>query len=132
MLDGITAILNILAPVLNRVLPDPVEQAKVQAELTKALVDNQSVIWQTSAQVMVADAQQDDKFTKRARPFLVYWSAGYVTLITVLAPFGIGGAIMSALKDVPSDLWMLMTVGVGAFGASRGFEKGLSMIGKKK
>jgi len=50
----------------------------------------------------------------------------------VSAPFGLADSIVSALAKAPTELWTLMTVGVGAFGASRGVEKGIAAWGKKK
>ncbi len=131
MLDLIDDILKIVGPVLSRVLPDPQKQAEIQLELTKALMDKDNGILQASQAVMVADANQDDKFTKRARPSVVYWAMGMITLIGTAGLFGHAEPIISALSAVPSDLYQLMTVGIGAFGVSRGLEKGIGALKKK-
>lgn len=123
---AITAISN----VLTRIIPDPNVAAQLQADLTKALFDKESGVLNASKEVMVADAAQDDKYTKRARPTVVYWSLTLVTYITVMASFGHATAIVSALQTVPSDLYNMMMVGIGAFGLSRGVEKGIGALKK--
>lgn len=130
MLEIIPSILNVLGPILNRIIPDPQKQAELQLEMTKALLDKDSGILNAMKDVMVADTQQDDKFTKRARPSVVYWSMGMVTVIGIAGVFNHAGPVIAALQAVPSDLYNLMTVGIGAFGVSRGIEKGISALKK--
>lgn len=130
MLTIIPAILSTLGPILNKIIPDPQKQAEVQLEMAKALADKESGVLNAMKEVMVADAQQDDKYTKRARPTVVYWSMGLITLIGVAGVFNDAGPIISALQAVPSDLYTLMSVGIGAFGFSRGVEKGIGALKK--
>lgn len=131
MLNLIPTILSFLGPVLNRIIPDPAKQAEIQLELTKALVDKDTGILVAMKDVMVADSQQEDKYTKRARPTVVYWSMSMITLIGILGVFGKAETIINSLAAVPSDLYTLMTVGIGAFSVSRGLEKGIGAIKKK-
>lgn len=126
----IPAILSTLGPLLNKIIPDPQQQAQIQLELTKALMDKDSAVLGAMKDVMVSDSQQDDKYTKRARPTVVYWSLTLVTFITMMASFGKAGPIVAALQTVPSDLYNMMMVGIGAFGLSRGVEKGIGALKK--
>jgi hypothetical protein len=134
-MGAIVSLLPMLLPglmdVIKRVVPDPAQQAQIQQDITTKIIDAQSALWQSSKDVMVADAAQDDKYTKRARPSVVYWSMLFTTLIAVLASFGHAQPVLDALTQVPNELWQLMTVGIGAFGLSRGVEKGISLVKKK-
>lgn len=128
---GFQPIIQAILGVINKIIPDPQQQAQIQMELTKALLDKDSQVLSAMKDVMVADAQQDDKYTKRARPSVVYWSMAMVTIVGVAGLFGEAQPIISALQAVPSDLYNLMTVGIGAFGLSRGVEKGIGALKKK-
>lgn len=132
MLSLIPTILGLIAPIINKLVPDAAAQQQLQAQLQDALLKAQGDLLQASKEVMVADAQQDDKFTKRARPSVVYWSMAFASFIAIAGLFGAAQPILDALKQIPSDLWTLMTVGIGAFGVSRGVEKGISTLGAGK
>lgn len=123
---AITAVSN----VITKLIPDPNQAMQVQAELTKALFDKENGVLNASKDVMVSDGAQDDKYTKRARPTVVYWSLGLTTYIVLMATFGKAGPIVQALQVVPSDLYNMMMVGIGAFGLSRGVEKGIGALRK--
>lgn len=130
MWTAITTILGLVMPLIKQVVPDTAKQAEIQAELQKQLINNQGLLVNAMKEVMVADASQDDKYTKRARPTLVYWALSFVTLICLATPFGYADAMVNTLLKIPGDLWTLMTVGVGAFGISRGVEKGITLFKK--
>jgi hypothetical protein len=131
MLALIPGILSALLPVLNKFLPDPNQQAQIQVELTKALTERQDELLGAMKDVMVADVAQDDKYTKRARPSVVYWSMAFSTFVAIMGVFGHAQSMIDALKQIPPDLWTLMTVGIGAFGVSRSVEKGITAVTKK-
>ena len=123
MLNAILAIINALNPILARILPDPDKRLEIQKEIQEALVNSQSEIFGAMRDVMVADSTSDSTYTKNARPTIVYWSLGMISVIIVLAPFGYSEVILEALKQVPETLWTLMTVGIGAFTFGRSVEK---------
>lgn len=116
-------LLPILGKVIDRVIPDPVKAAEAHAELEKALMDNQEALWGAMSKVMAADSGSESAYVRYARPTVVYWSLGLVTYITVTAPFGHAAAMVGALAEVPAELWLLMTAGVGIFGLTRGTQK---------
>jgi hypothetical protein len=72
---------------------------------------------------MAADAQSGNKLTSSARPIVVYWSLALITVIVGAAPFGAARPILDALRDVPSELWTLLTAGIGIFMFGRSAEK---------
>lgn len=132
MLGGITAILQIIAPLIARFFPDPQKQMEFQLEMQKALLEQEGKVYEAMQAVMTADAAQEDLYTKRARPTVVYWSMAFATIIGIAGIFGYSQPIIDALRQIPTDLWTLMTVGIGAFGFSRSIEKGIDSVKKKK
>lgn len=116
--------------VAKHYLPDPIEREKLSIELEKVLSDEAAARFDAMARVMVADAQSEDKFTRRARPMTVYWAMAMITGIFVLSLFSVGEAraVVEVMGIIPEGFWTLCTVGVGVFGISRGLEKGAKII----
>jgi hypothetical protein len=126
----IGAIIDIVAKGLDKVIPDANARAAAQEAITKQLIENQGALLDAAKTVMSADAASDNKLTSSARPIVVYWSLGLITIIVACAPFGLAKPILDALKDVPSDLWTLLTAGIGIFMFGRSAEKAVTNFKK--
>ena len=126
MLPILNAILPVLGPILEKLIPDANKRAEAQEALTKAVLDNQVAILQASKDVMVADAQSEGWLTRNARPLTVVWSLGVMTWIIAVAPiFGLVEATLGALKAIPDNLWNVMLVGIGGYTLARSVENGV-------
>src|SRR5437016_13044545 len=86
MLGIISTILGTVAPVLEKLIPDPNQRLQLQAELQKAMVDQQTALLDAAKDVMVADAQSEGWLTRNARPCVVFWALGCITWIVAIAP----------------------------------------------
>lgn len=115
MLALIPILLQAVGPVLSRLIPDPKAQAEAQAELIKAVSENQSAIMGAMSDVMKADAASESWMTRNARPTVVYWSLGMITTFMVASLFGAGPDLTAAFKGIPQQLWDLTTYGIGAY-----------------
>lgn len=116
-------IIKLVLPVLDKAIPDGNRRAQAQEEIHKALIENQAALLDAAKTVMAADAASDNRLTSSARPIVVYWSLALITVIVGAAPFGAARPILDALRDVPSDLWTLLTAGIGIFMFGRSAEK---------
>jgi hypothetical protein len=116
-------VIKLVLPVLDKVIPDGSKRAQAQEEIHRALIENQAQLLDAAKTVMAADAQSGNKLTSSARPIVVYWSLALITVIVGAAPFGAAKPILDALRDVPSELWTLLTAGIGIFMFGRSAEK---------
>ena len=116
-------IIKLLLPILDKVIPDPAKRIEAQTELLRIASEKEGKIYEAMKEVMVADASSDSPYTRAARPTIVYWSLGMVSGIVLLAPWGFDSAILTSLAKIPSELWQLMTVGIGAYTIGRSGEK---------
>jgi holin (3TMs family) len=126
MLAIITALLPLITKVFDKAIADPNERLKAQQELTNLLIENQGKIFDGMKEVMAADATSESPLTRNARPIVVYWSLGVITLIVIGGVFGFAAPILDALKAVPDKLWDLMTYGIGAYVLGRSAEKAVT------
>lgn len=88
-LTGIGSVTDFAKGLLNRVWPEKMgeeEKAQVELELTKALEAREAALLNTQKSVIVAEMQQSDLFTKRARPSIVYFGLAAIGLVHVLLP----------------------------------------------
>jgi hypothetical protein len=121
----VTSLVPILNDVLKKVIKDPVELQKVQNEMTNKLLEQEASITKAMTDVMTADSASTNKLVSSARPIVVYWALGMITLITFLGVFGLAGGAITALAGVPDPFWTFLTVGIGAFSVTRGMEKSI-------
>src|SRR5437588_674317 len=91
MLSILNLILPALMPLLNKLIPDPQQQAQAQAEIAKAIMSQQAEIMAAMKDVMVADSQSESWLVKNARPMTVFWCLAVMTWIvgqTFVAAWG--------------------------------------------
>jgi hypothetical protein len=124
ILDIIKIFLPAAMDVINRVVPDANERLKIQNELTQKLLENEGQLASAMRDVMVADAQSESWLTRNARPMTVVWSMSIASWIVLIAPaIGITEETLQAIKAVPTELWVMMTVGIGAYPIVKMFER---------
>lgn len=114
-MGALLALLPSLIPLISKFIPDPAQQQAAQAELIKVLTENQSAVMSSMADVMKADAASEGWMTRNARPTVVFWCLGMITLWFIFSLFGFGETLSTAFKGVPNQLWDLATYGIGAY-----------------
>lgn len=125
-LSGIGTIVETIGKVLERVIPDPNKRMEVELEMNKALIASQGQIYESMKDVMVADAQSESWMTRNARPATVFWSLGTISWVVISGTIdGLTGThilqpTIQALKQVPSDLWNVVLVGIGGYILAKG------------
>ena len=123
MFGMIDTILKLLDKALERFLPDPAQRDELKAEISKSLSEGAGEIAKAARDVMVADGANDDAYTRRARPTVVYWSVSFITAIAGLGSVEMAGPLLNTLNQVPKELWDVMYVGIGAYVLARSGEK---------
>ncbi|MEN3229170.1 3TM-type holin [Methylorubrum rhodesianum] len=117
-------LMQVLGPVLQKVIPDEGKRAEAQAELQRAMLDQQADLNKAMADVMKADASSESKWARNARPAVVFWALAMITWVGVISPMiGLQAETVAALKGVPEDLWSLLSVGIGAYMLARSVDK---------
>ncbi len=114
-LTGLGSAFDFAGGLLDRFFPKKLNEAEklsMQAQLSQA-IDQRDV--ERDAQkrdVIVAELKQDDKYTKRARPTVVYMGLMFIGLIHVVFPMvfylaGLFKTTMPTLPDLvlPQEFW---------------------------
>jgi len=88
-LTGLGSIADFAKGIIDRFFPpslSPAEKAQKALELQQMLQARESALLETQKSVIVAEMQQGDAFTKRARPAIVYAGLFFIFLVHVFLP----------------------------------------------
>ncbi len=139
----IGALLPVLAPILGdvvkRVLPEDKDKAaEIERELSMQLMMNSATVEKAAADVILAEAKSDSWLASSWRPILmlvitaiVAWNFLFAPLIELAVVLITNDQIPLAI-DLPSELWTLLTVGVGGYVMGRSGEKIVNNLRKPK
>lgn len=88
-LTGIGSIADLAKGIMDRFIPpqaSEAERAAIQVQLQEMIDKRESIVLDVQKSVMVAEMAQEDPFTKRARPMVVYAGLCFIFLIHVVLP----------------------------------------------
>ncbi len=116
-LTGLGSVGDFAKGLLNRFWPEKMseeDQAVAHLKLTQALEARESALLGTQKSIIVAEMQQADLFTKRARPSIVYFGLAAIGLVHVLLPMIAWIVLMWTGQtldnmpeiELPSQFWM--------------------------
>lgn len=117
---------------INKIWPDPTEQAKAEVELIRATSEAALGQMAQAMSVMLAEANSADPWTSRARPSFLY--VMYVLILCaipmgVLSAFrpdlamAIAAGMRAWLGAIPDGLWATFGLGYSGYAISRSYEK---------
>jgi len=123
-----TSLITILAPILGdiikRVLPaDTDKQADIDREVRLSLLENSETLENARSKIILAEANSSSWLASTWRPLLMMVVVAIVAMNFLLFPvlgliFGVDLFI-----ELPSELWNLLTIGVGGYIVGRSGEK---------
>lgn len=112
---SVSSFVQSVGEVADRFIQTPEDKAKFAIELERLLQQRDSEIEQTirtelqaKERMMVAELSQDDHYTKRARPTVVYAGLGFIFLNYVAFPMAslLTQTEPKPLADLPAEFWM--------------------------
>lgn len=137
-LTGIGSIADLAKGIMDRFIPAKAtegERAAVALELQRMLATRESAVLDVQKSVMVAELEQSDPYTKRARPTIVYSGLVSIHMVHVLFPM-ISWFTKDTLPNLqlPEAFWWSWTGVIGAYVVGRTYEKStgndpMSMLG---
>ena len=116
-LTGIGSVTDFAKGVMDRFWPekmDDTQRAAAELQLVQAVEAREAAILDTQKSVIIAEMQQSDNYTKRARPSIVYFGLLAIGLVHILLPITAWIVLMvtdqplSNMPDIelPGQFWM--------------------------
>lgn len=132
-LTGLGSVASFAKSVVDRIWPPSAsaeDKIKAQVELERMTADRDNTVVQAKAAVMTAELNQDDNYTKRGRPSIIYAGLIFIFLVHVLFP--ITAWTILALKgseiempdiSLPAEFWVAWGGAVSIYIIGRSKEK---------
>lgn len=116
-------IIGPIMDVVSEVVLDKDEQARIRADITAKLIDQETSLVEASRDVVVAEAK-GSWLQRNWRPSLMFCFIGILANNYIIVPWLLAFGIETvAILDFPGEFWGLLTVGVGGYIAGRTIEK---------
>ena len=126
-LTGIGSVFDFAKTVVTTIWPpdaDPAEKARAELAVQAMLQDRDKALLETQKAVMVAEMEQSDTYTKRARPTLVYAGLGFIFLVNVIFPIlAFFTSQSTPAISLPAEFWWAWTGVCGVWVIGRSAEK---------
>ena len=127
MIGALTPFLGPVLEIVRRVIPDPAERARIEAELTQAASDAEARLAEAQAAIITTEAR-GGPLQRNWRPLfmivcmgLLVWHAVAVPILAAILHVPLDEVV--GLKAVPDGLWTLLVVGIGGYIGGRSLEK---------
>ncbi|MFH1953152.1 MAG: holin family protein [Pseudomonadota bacterium] len=127
-ITGLGSIADLAKGIMDKIWPpgaDPNKRMEAELELQKIMEARENSVIEAQKSIIVAELQQADNYTKRARPTIVYAGLGFIFMIHVFFPlfaFFSDKAIPEGLT-LPAEFWWAWTGAVGIWMVGRTMEK---------
>lgn len=132
-LTGIGSVASFAKSVVDRIWPPSAsaeDKIKAQVELERMTVDRDNTVIRAKAAVMTAELNQDDNYTKRGRPTIIYAGLIFIFLVHVLFPITAwtiltlkGSEIEMPDISLPAEFWVAWGGAVSIYILGRSNEK---------
>ncbi len=106
-ITGLGSVADFASTLVKRFLPEKMseeEKAQKTLQLQGMLQQREDTVINAKRDIMVAEAQQGDNYTKRARPTLIYLGLLFIGLIHVLFPITIKTVLLVCVIFAPAKL----------------------------
>lgn len=119
----IGAILTFLGPVVDKFFDNQADKDKFKAELFSQLASNEAEIVKAQSQIITAEAKGESWLQRNWRPILMLSIVSIVVNNYLIVPWANFLGTGAPVLELPSELFNLMTVGVGGYIVGRSGEK---------
>lgn len=130
VLNPVKLITDAAAGIIGKFVTDPNEKAQLQNQIANAQIELQQKAMEYDAafveaqkSVIIAEATGKSWMQNNWRPVLMFIFMAILTNNFILAPYikAFGGNVV--LLEIPTQMWALLTVGVGGYIGARTYEK---------
>ncbi|MEM7507650.1 MAG: 3TM-type holin [Pseudomonadota bacterium] len=119
----IKPITDMLGKVIDGVIPDQNEAARIKAKILAELMAHEGAELEAKMKIVLAEAQGESWLQRNWRPVLMLTIVAIVANNYLFAPYLAAMGLVSIQLDLPDRLWDLMTLGVGGYVVGRSAEK---------
>lgn len=120
-----------LTSLIDKLFPNQAEAEAAKLEMMKELNKAQALEIEAQAKVVVAEAQGESPAQRNWRPHLMYLFMTIIAFNYIIAPLLVMCGLPLVALPIPGDMWMMLTIGIGGYIGSRGYEKSVKLKNDK-
>lgn len=128
----LSALIGPIMAIINKIIPDPKQQAEAKAEMMTIIAEAQAEEMKAKSAVVVAEAKGESWMQRNWRPVLMFTFIAIIINNFLLLPYMIALGVPLPTLELPSQMWYLLSIGVGGYIAGRSGEKITNNINKRK
>lgn len=131
---GIAALLGPIGNILNKIIPDPNEAARINAEITKEMMNADGEFYKAAGSIITAEATGESWMQRNWRPITMLTFVFIIANNYIIVPYVqfmadmLGYMVVVPTLEIPQGMWGLLQIGIGGYIGSRGVEKVVSSI----
>lgn len=117
-----------IGKIIDKVIPDKSERDRLKHELNMAVLNQDAEFMKAASAIIVAEAGGESAAQRNWRPHLMYlimallvWNGVAVPLVAAFT--GTRIPVLEAWAGIPSQMWTLLTTGLGGYIMGRSIEK---------
>lgn len=119
----LTALIGPIMAILTRIIPDPKQQAEAKGELMNIMVKAQAEEMKAKSAVVIAEAKGESWMQRNWRPVLMFTFIALIINNFILVPYMAAVGLPISPLPLPTEMWTLLTIGVGGYIGGRSYEK---------
>lgn len=123
MIALLAGLIPSITSLISEVVTDKDEAARINAELTKKMLDQSSDLFKAQAEIITAEAKSEHWLAAVWRPITMLVFVFIVANNYVLAPYAAAFGFPVPTLEIPDGMWGMLQIGIGGYIASRGVEK---------
>jgi hypothetical protein len=116
-------LLPIITKLVEKLFPDKVKQAKAKAELMEVMYKAQAEEYKAKGEIIKAEATGKSWMQRNWRPSLMFTFIAIIVNNYILVPYLQSFGVPVISLAVPSEMWTLLSIGVGGYVVGRSGEK---------
>ena len=127
-MDMISSIADLSKTIVNKIFPDKLsdgEKLQAQVALEQILSERENTLVNAQRDIITAELQQEDKYTKRMRPTLGYAGLLFILCNYVAVPivsYFMGSSTLPKF-ELPEEFWWAWGSYCGIYALGRSYEK---------
>lgn len=128
----LAALIGPVMAILDKVIPDPKQQADAKAEMMSIMAKAQADEMKAKSQVVIAEAKGESWMQRNWRPVLMFTFIALIINNFILVPYMAALGVPMTPLALPTEMWTLLTIGVGGYIAGRSGEKITKSLNRDK
>lgn len=117
MMTFLTALIQPLFSIIDKVVTNKAEAEKIKLALQKDILTNQASQFKAAANIIIAEASGESWLQRNWRPLLMLWFAG------LIGAHWLGYTAPNISEDVLNHLLDIVKIGIGGYVIGRSTEK---------